>query len=275
MSDDPSRESLAAAFDRLAIHYDAEVESNPAMAYMRRVSLETLTKLFAPGQRVLEIGCGTGMEAVALAQRGVRVLATDLSGEMVRQTAARADAAQVGALVCMRQLAAGELDVLVDELGPGGLDGAYSSFGPLNGEADLAPVAAALAHLVRPGGYLVLSVMNRLYLAEAIWFLLHGDPRRATRRWSGHTVASVSAELALQAPTWYYGPNALARAFEPSFAVQHRQALTLLLPPPYLADLWRHHPRLCAWAMAWEARLAPRWPFHALGDHVLTILRRV
>jgi SAM-dependent methyltransferase len=274
MPDNPSRESLAAAFDRLATHYDAEVEANPAMAYMRRVSLETLLDLFAPGERVLEIGCGTGVEAVALAQRGVHVLATDLSAAMVHHTAARAEAAGVGSRVRTRHLAAGELGVLVDELAPGRLDGAYSSFGPLNGEADLAPAATALAHLVRPGGYLVLSVMNRIYLAEALWFLLHGDLRRATRRWSGHTVASVSADLALQAPTWYYGPGALARAFGPSFAVQHRRALTLLLPPPYLAALWRHHPRLCAWAMAWETRLASLWPFCSLGDHVLMVLKR-
>jgi SAM-dependent methyltransferase len=274
MPDDPSQESLAAAFDRLAPHYDTEVESNPAMAYMRRVNLETLMGLFMPGQQVLEIGCGTGVEAVALAQRGVHVLATDLSGEMVRYTASRAEAAGVGAMVHTRRLAASELGVLVDELGPGALDGAYSSFGPLNGEAELTPVAAALAQLVRPGGYLLLGVMNRFYLAEAIWFLLHGDARRAVRRWSGHTLASVSAELALQAPTWYYSPGTLRRVLAPAFAVHRCRALTALLPPPYASELWQRRPGLCALAMRWEALLAPRWPLYALGDHVLMVFRR-
>jgi SAM-dependent methyltransferase len=274
MADDPSQESLAAAFDRLATHYDAEVEANPAMGYMRRISLETLMGLFVPGQQVLEIGCGTGVEAVALAQRGVHVLATDLSGEMVRHTASRAESAGVGAMVRTHRLAASELGVLVDELGPGELDGAYSSFGPLNGEAELTPVATALARLVRPGGYLVLGVMNRFYLAETIWFLLHGDARRAARRWSGHTVASVSAGLALQAPTWYYGPSALRRVLAPAFALRRCRALTALLPPPYASDLWQRRPGLCALAMRWEALLAPRWPFYALGDHVLMVFRR-
>jgi cyclopropane fatty-acyl-phospholipid synthase-like methyltransferase len=69
------------------------VEQNPAMKTMRSVSLAALQSAFRPGQRVIEIGCGTGVEAVALAEHGVYVLATDLSSQMLERAGRRVTAA--------------------------------------------------------------------------------------------------------------------------------------------------------------------------------------
>ena len=44
---------------------------------------ESLEKAFRPGDRVLEIGCGTGVDACFLAERGVKVLACDSSPQMI------------------------------------------------------------------------------------------------------------------------------------------------------------------------------------------------
>lgn len=49
-------------------------------------------RAFAPGQRVLDVGCGGGREAVAMAREGLRVVAIDLIPEMVRAAAAHAAA---------------------------------------------------------------------------------------------------------------------------------------------------------------------------------------
>ena len=38
---------------------------------------------FGAGDRVLDRGCGTGEDAIRLARDGVRVVATDASGDMV------------------------------------------------------------------------------------------------------------------------------------------------------------------------------------------------
>ena len=50
---------------------------------MRGATQRRLEARFSAGHRVLELNCGTGEDAVFLARRGVRVLATDLSGAMV------------------------------------------------------------------------------------------------------------------------------------------------------------------------------------------------
>jgi SAM-dependent methyltransferase len=264
---------IGAGFDDSARDYDREAEANPAMSYMRTISLRTVRACFTPGQRVLELGCGTGEEALALGRAGVRVLATDLSAEMLSVAEHKIAAAELGQVVQTRRLAAGQIGALVDEVGLGAFDGAYSSFGALNGEPDLGRVGRALAGLIRPGGRLVVSVMNRFYPFETLWFLAHGRLREAVRRWGGSTMAHVSPSLAVRVRTWYWSPRAFARAF-PGFRRVSCQALPFLLPPPFAAHLWARHPvwigRLCRW----EERLAARRPFCGLGDHFLMVLER-
>jgi SAM-dependent methyltransferase len=267
-------DEISAGFGRAAERYDQEVGENAAMRYMRRISLATLDKAFQPGQRVIEVGCGTGQEAVHLAQRGVHVLATDLSTEMVMLTAQRAARANVEERVQARRLAAGELSVLVKEYGHGTFDGGYSSFGPLNGEKNLRAVSEPLAVLLRRGGPLVVSVMNRFYPIETAVYLTHGHPRQAVRRWRGKAMAGVSPTLPDIIPTWYYTPRAFARAFSPAFRRVSCRALPLLLPPPPLAHLWSHAPGLVRALTRYDAWLASRWPFSGLGDHFLMVLHR-
>ncbi|HEX2948439.1 MAG TPA: class I SAM-dependent methyltransferase [Armatimonadota bacterium] len=48
-----------------------------------------------PGNRILEIGCGTGRHSVELAKRGYRVTAVDISEGMLAEAAQAADAAGV------------------------------------------------------------------------------------------------------------------------------------------------------------------------------------
>lgn len=274
MSEQTHYGEIRRGFDRSAPSYDDQIAPNPAMQYMRRISLSTLLSTFRSGQRVLEIGCGTGEEAVALARHGIRVLATDLSPQMVQRAQRRAIAAGLDGRIQVRCLAAGQLVTLQDEWGEGAFEGAYSSFGPLNGEPNLGPVSEALSILLRRGSPLVASVMNRYCAFETLWYLAHGLPRQAIRRWRGRTMAPVSPDLASLVPTWYHTPHSFARAFAPAFRKCCCRALPLLLPPPFAASLWQERARWVQRLVRWEERLAPQWPFHAMGDHYLIILQR-
>jgi SAM-dependent methyltransferase len=265
---------VSRAFDQAAQNYDALYQTNPVMAWMRRESLAALRATFPSGGRLLEIGCGTGDEALALGRDGFRVVATDISPAMIE--AAQAKTGPDTGDVAWRVLPAGQLAGLIEVYGAGSFDGAYASFGALNCEPDLAPVAGVLAGLLRPGAPLVCSVMNRWCAWEIGWGLVHLQPRQAFRRlkrgWLDAGLAAPGERLSV--PTRYYSPGSFARPFAPAFRVERVRGLPVLLPPPYLGHLLDRYPATFARLEGLERRVRDRWPFSGLGDHTLLVLVR-
>lgn len=273
-SADRAHARAAAAFSAVSPIYDAETETNPMVRRVRSLALRHLRALFAPGETVLELGCGTGVEAVALAGGGLSVVATDVAPGMLRATAARVAAAGLDDRVTLHRTPAADLGDLLVRYGHGAFAGAYSSFGPLNCEPDLPATASALRELIRPGGVLAVSVINRYHPFEFAWYAAHGDLGRAVRRWRGHAAGTVSPTLPHRVHTYYYTPGAFARLFAPHFRPIRCRALLLLLPPPYLAHLVDRFPRLFRLAGSLEERVAA-WPgLRGLGDHFYMELER-
>lgn len=271
----PYYQQLSKAFDLAAPGYDPLYQTNVVMAWMRQESLALLRAAFPPGSRLLELGCGTGDEALALHRLGYRIVATDVSPQMVA-TAQRKAAAEGVEGIEWRVVPAGQIGRLVAELGVGAFDGAYSSFGALNCEARLEPIAAALAQLLPVGARVLCSVMNRWCIWEVAWFALHGQPRAAVRRLSKGWVAAglADGDAGLTVPVMYYGAAEFARAFAPHFANEQELALPVLWPPPHLEHLVKRHSSLFARLEKWERKVRGRFPFSAWGDHFAICLRR-
>jgi SAM-dependent methyltransferase len=101
--------AAAAAFDGMADAYDATFSSGAIGTLLRQAVWRRLDARFAAGDRVLEIGCGTGEDAVHLAGRGVRVLATDTSARMLEVARAKVDAAGLAGAVEIRRFDVEEL----------------------------------------------------------------------------------------------------------------------------------------------------------------------
>jgi SAM-dependent methyltransferase len=256
------------AFDAVAADYDDREAGNPIMQLMRARSLDILETTFAKGANLIDVGCGTGTEALWLAERGRKVFAVDSSPLMLDAMSRRAAAA--GVQICSRLLRAGDLLSLVEDRGEGSFDGAYSSFGALNTEPALEPAVTALSRLVRPGGRIVLSVMNRWCVAEMAMLIARGRFSETLRRARPSLGVSVGPTLVdVRYPSW----RQLRRALQARFRVVSVQALPLLLVP-YAWPAFATHPRAYRAACRWDAALSSRWPFTWLGDHLLVVAER-
>ena len=227
---------------------------------------DRLAVRFGPGDRVLELNCGTGEDAVFLARLGVHVTATDLSPAMVEATRAKADAAGVGDRVRAAVVAIEDIGGF-DACGDGPFDGVLSNFGGLNCVADRRAAGRALAPLVRPGGAALACVMGPVVPWEWAWFVGHRQPREAVRRlggpasWRGIEIRYPSARR-------------LHGEWAPWFVAQRCAALGALLPPPY-AEAWAsRHPRLIERLDRWERRVETRAPMTVVADHYLSELVR-
>jgi SAM-dependent methyltransferase len=214
---------------------------------------------------VLDLGCGTGEDAIHLARRGVTVHALDASSAMVDAARDKAARAGIAGLVTLEKRPVEELFAL----GSGTrFDGAYSNFGALNCVEDLPAVGRALASLLRPGAPLLVCLLGRRVPWEWAWFLARGEVRRAFRRlsrrgapWRGLTVRYPSLAEAV-------------RAFSPAFVRRRAVAVGAFLPPTYAAASLERRPRLLATLDGAGRRLEGAWPLFHLSDHDLLRFER-
>jgi SAM-dependent methyltransferase len=209
---------------------------------------------------VLELGCGSGDDALTLASQGVRVHATDLSPGMIE--VARAKAAGRGfseAQVRFEARAAEDC---------GGLDGApfdgaFSNFGALNC-ADLARVGAGLSAVLRKDAPVVLCVVGPRPLPGLLVEALTGRPAR------GEDVKVGGRPVAARALTARDVREGLGSGF--SWATT--SALGVLVPPP-AHDAWAQAHPMTFGLLASAEGLVRGWPLlRGLGDHVLLEGRR-
>ena len=78
MEDDPRREHLRTGFNRAAEDYQRTRPVCPPQLFDDLIDLAGLEA----GDRLLEIGCGTGQATVPLAERGLNVTAIELGAEL-------------------------------------------------------------------------------------------------------------------------------------------------------------------------------------------------
>lgn len=257
-------------FDAVAVRYDETFTSSRIGQAQRAAVWSEAGKTFHPGERVLEIGCGTGVDACFLAERGVRVVACDSASQMIAVTTRRIRENGLQKLVQPRLLRAEDISSLpTDEL----FDGAFSNFGALNCVEDLRRLARDLARLLKPGTNALLCWMGPCCLWEMSWYLAQGNRDKAFRRLHQDGISARIADGAF-VQVHYPSARALARAFAPEFRLKSVKGIGVAVPPSYLEPWAQRHPRwlqLCEQADSWMGRCPG---IRALGDHLLVRLQR-
>jgi len=274
----PGQVEEPAAFDALADRYDALFSDPPLGQVLRRSVWRHVDPLFRSGMRVLDLGCGTGEDALHLAARGVEVLALDASAAMIRAAGAKVLAAGLGDRVRLAQLdmaRRGGLDRLSTAAFDGAaVDGALANFGVLNCLSDkaLRELGTGLASRIQPTGHLIAVVMGPRCAWELLWYAAHGDFRRATRRMKS---GGVIAELGSGPLTVHYpSARSLSDVFAPQFRLVETAAIGCALPPGYAAGWFQRRSRALAWLARVDRRIE-RWPAAvALADHYLARFER-
>jgi SAM-dependent methyltransferase len=231
---------------------------------MRSALWIEVTRRAEPPARLLDIGCGTGIDAAYFARRGYNVTAIDASPEMVAHTHHRLHSLGLGARV--ENLPVEELD----RLGAETYDVIYSNLGPLNCVPDLRAVSRLCAKHLNPNGSLVLSVMARTCPWEILFFSFTGQFDQATRRFPQQMVP-VKLENGV-VWTRYYSPLDFYKFFQGEFRLISYRALNLFLPPPYL-ERWYQRAGALARPLDWlESQLNSFPVLRNMGDHFLMVL---
>lgn len=260
------------AFDAAAPTFDQRFGNWLSVAAQRRAVRRYVAETFPPGSRLLELGAGTGDDALDLLERGYHVTLTDGSPAMVAEAGAKIERLGLAGRAEVRQLVLEELGEYAARRDAGAplFDGVYSNFAALNCVADLSTIAAPLAALLRPGAACVLVVFGPCCPAESLVQLCRLDPAAAFRRFRRRAVA---ARIGQQHFTvWYPPPSAIARALAPHFRLRRMRGIGILVPPSAAEPWISRFPRLVRLLEKADRLLAA--PGALLGDHVLLHFER-
>jgi SAM-dependent methyltransferase len=254
-------------FDRHAHEYDAKFSNRLPARWLRDMTRRRIEPLIHAGDTVLEIGCGTGVDALWLAGRGCRVVATDASDAMLAIARGKPVLAEVAARMSWARLDAAQPGELADLLGTGHRANlVLSNFGALNCVRDLAPLFGALRPLLDPGAHVAVTLMGRFCLWESAYFGARGRWTQMRRRWSG---ASRYDDTECSIDVWYHSPADVLR-MAPGFERVGLYGIGALIPPSEAFALCERWPRLFRVLARADDRLG-RW-LHFLSDHYLLVL---
>lgn len=261
-------------FDAAAPCYDDGFTRTRLGRWLRETVRARLATSFHPGDRVLEMGCGTGEDAVWLARRGVRLVATDSSPAMLSVARQKAEASGVGDRVVFTPLDLENAGAWADRSRqPGEYDGVFSNFGALNCLPDRRQLATALAGLVRPEGQIMVVLMGPVCPWEIAWYLAHGQPATAFRRFRSGITAHVGGGEMTQ--VWYPSPHRVRQEFGSHFRHLETVGVGTLLPPSYLSHLVDRWPAVFDSLASLDSRLSGRFPWTWFNDHYLVRMERV
>jgi len=245
------------SFDSFAAAYDHTFGLSPTGRLFRFRFAERVMSETAPPARVLDIGCGTGEDAVWLAANGYSVHGIDESPKMIE--AAKAKATASGSSATFECRSARELSTE-----HGRFDLVISNFGALNC-LPLAHWTAIVPALLTPPGRALVALMGRRPLPEGVRRGFAGSDRGAAAEVRvGATSVSVH----------YESIAAVTKALAPSATVTRVEAMGCLVPGPGYRAFAEHHPILVGLLAMGEAmvRMAPF--FKSRGDHTLFEFRR-
>lgn len=260
-------QAVAIHFDRQAPNYDSGFAYNvPArMARARAVDFY-LRNLPPPPGRILDLGSGTGVDAIKLARGGYQVIAIDISSGMCERMSHVVDDAGLGdsiSVVCADVMELG----LLASIAEGPVAGVLLSFGVVNYVSDPSWLLDEIAKCMAPGGVVVIGTLGRRCLWDLAYYAL--ARRTLSPRWRpGPNRESISGTLL---PEWYWSATDLAGAASSRYTIVDRAGFGSVGPPPYLTGkallpdllasmLWRLdariqriRPAVAAADMAWIA----------------------
>ncbi|WP_299246543.1 class I SAM-dependent methyltransferase [uncultured Aquimarina sp.] len=225
------------SFDIAAITYDSTFTHSKIGELQRNLVYNHLTEILPSNQEldILEINCGTGHDAIWLANRGHRVIATDISLEMI--SIARSKLQHKNSDLEFQQLDINKLEAFEPERS---YDLIFSDFGGLNclSPNQLKHFFITAEKKLKPNGRIIGVIMPKHCIIENSYFVMKGDLKKAFRR-NTSTVVIANVD-GTDVSTWYYNPNNIKKIVKNVFSVDKVNPIGFCIPPSYLEPFFKN-----------------------------------
>jgi len=215
-------------FDIAAKQYDTVFTfSNIGKAQRNRV-FKFLNPIISQNKKlsILELNCGTGEDAIQLANLGHHIIATDVSEGMI-------NVAKNKAYPNNLQFQVQDINTISNQSFNKTFDLIFSNFGGLNclSKTQLDRFLKTSTSLLKPNGKLIMVLMPKQCLWERIYFSMKGHFKKAKRR---NTTENILVNIdGIDVKTWYYNPKDIVSLTKSKYKTGIIKPIGIAIPPSY------------------------------------------
>lgn len=224
---------MSANFDPVASEYDALFTDTFIGKAQRNLIWKHLKRdLSVRPLKILEINCGTGLDAEFFNNMGHQVVATDISPEMIvvaKQKRSSEIHFQVVGFQDLKRTFEGQTFDLI-----------FSNFAGLNcvSPSQLKELQKDFSVLLKPNGRFIGVFLGEYCWQERLYFRLKNQPENVNRRLS---VSEANLDGKSVQQTHCFAPSALKDVFK-DFDFIQQKPIGLLVPPSYFEAQLKHWP---------------------------------
>ncbi|OCK43985.1 methylase [Tenacibaculum soleae] len=220
---------MTSFFDIAAKTYDDTFTNTKIGREQRKKVYKNIEHIFSSEKKVnvLELNCGTGVDAIALAKKGHNIIATDISEEMIKVANKKNSYNNLNfeVLDCKKL----SKDSFKKEF-----DVVFSNFGGLNcfSHEELREFLKMASELLVSKGKLVMVLMPKNCVWEQLYFLVKGSFKKAQRRNTNEALLVNVDDV--QVPTWYFNPKGIIEMSKVNYTLINYSPVGIVIPPSYL-----------------------------------------
>jgi ubiquinone/menaquinone biosynthesis C-methylase UbiE len=260
------QQNVSAAFSRQSAVFDELDEKNLTLAWMRNKVREHVLSYWKPGEHILELNAGTGLDAIFFAQQGLYVHATDNAPGMLAVLTQKVNKLGLSDRVTSQQCSFLELDKI-----QGKYNHIFSNFGGLNCTEKLEEVIHSFSSLLKQEGTATLVIMPPICPWEML-LALKGNFKIAFRRLKKNGTPSHLEGLYFN--SYYYNPGKVKKMFGKGYKLLSVKGLASIVPPPYLENFPIKYPCVFNALTSAEDALCETWPFNNWADHFIITMQK-
>ncbi|HZV13515.1 MAG TPA: class I SAM-dependent methyltransferase [Candidatus Kapabacteria bacterium] len=254
--------NAASGYNKIAPFYNEHLASEQ---WIRDLLWSCYLSYYKAGDHVLDVGCGTGIDSIFLAEQGINVTAIDISSEMIAQLKKSATSLNVGKMIDAKILDITQLPFLL----PMQFDGIISAFAGLNMVPDLFSFADNAATLLKPGGHMILHMLNQKPAWQRLRTFLKGKFREAMNPPYQKNVLIGETSVA---HFLYHADTVFNIYFASRFQLNYRGGIVFLFPRKLISLLPKPVKKIYG-KIEWS--IGQYKPFLSMGDFfILDIVKK-
>ena len=202
---DSNKQNIEKGFSKISHHYEKLDKTSSLINWMRKKVRNHLHKELKPASKILEINCGSGIDAVYLAKNGCNVHATDIAPGMIDFVTSKIKSESLKENLSCERLSFNELN----KLNPQKYNHIFSNFGGLNcsSEEELQEVFSLFKQLLSPHGKITLVLMPKICMWEFLK-IFKGDKTAFRRLKKNGVLANIEGE---QVHTYYHSATIIKK----------------------------------------------------------------